>query len=330
MLALVILFVDLCKEILSLPVVVPKLPDISYYNPSNIWLKPNVIPSFENNAAFFELIEGHLGVKGKTSEIATSLLTQIKNNPLIRLRGPSGIGKTKALFDVLRREVGVFVDFSAVVHQDLQTFKQRVDSYIKLRNNNATTSQEDFEAMCTYEFYLVIASRLVALTITRNQNQDFEPLHGLLLQIDRLAADNYANFLRPIRDTIRKQYPSLARLTSLLADLSKENRFVLCIDEINTAVSINVNEFVSITSNAKRPLISLILRALGPLKDIPILLSGTGRIQDQLDYFASLTVKEFKSAEQVSRTGRPCETIDLRYNNVIFINNSFLFKQRIK
>lgn len=292
----------------------PNVPKVSYYQPKDdSLLKPNIIPSFESIKLHFALLEGHLGVKEGVSETAKSLVGKLTDKAMIRLRGPSGMGKTKAIFDVLRKRFGVYVDFAADrVERDVSFFFKRLYAYKESRDKQ-NGYQEVFEDWCSYEFYLVIASRLVALMFLITRNRDFTPSDALHLQINGLAAGKYEKYLLKIRELMRRRYRQTSELKTLIETIYHEFKFVLCVDEINVAVGKMQDEFMSVTTNTKsRPLISLVIKRLGDLNAVPIIVSGTGRIQDQVDYFTSATARDLQSQSEVqTRTGRKFITIDL-------------------
>jgi len=103
----------------------------------------------------FTLLDGHLGIRGQKSntvqKIENYLQSPINKKFLLILLAPTGFGKTKAQFDLLKENYGLYIDWSSNTAD--------VGQFI----NYVYTAGAEKTQSCQYKFLSLIAARVYAL-----------------------------------------------------------------------------------------------------------------------------------------------------------------------
>ena len=143
--------------------------------------------SLEPDDPDMRFVSGHLGDSNVLSPAAQAVISRIVA-PSVSWRPPlrlislvtlSGVGKTKCLFDILRRHWGLFFDMNGSEDHFNDAAVQVIKSKIQKRLTT-TQSVSDMEAYCGEQASLLVASRLIMLLVLRAIGSVTNPEQWLL------------------------------------------------------------------------------------------------------------------------------------------------------
>lgn len=293
------------------------IPVITNYLPRTKYLKDN-LPSAINSATQLDLrlLSGHLGQQDVQTDVVTTALNYLTNNPnpkRIRIRGPSGSGKTKALYDICKklRQYYVIIDWSrndydiVMFLKAVQDLANRATELKKKRSLESivpaiTTIRDSME----YELVLLIAARAIASKHFQTKCK-LSSVDWLHYQLNGFGSIDYHGCLDGIQRCLRAIHPTINDLHGVV---SKETpRLVVVQDEVNVLSQILSNHFDSERDGTTecRPLLSFVLNKLFRIPVLDYVLAGTGIINAHLE--ASVIAKN------VNDTTLGCLLLDTRY-----------------
>jgi len=140
------------------------------------------------------LIDGNLCDPNEDSKVVLETLKLINEyissqmQPTQILIGPSGCGKTKACFDILKKQFGVYLDFSGQGIKDVEELRKQIkelcSKFSKTINKTRTIDeQKNFESCSIRLVHLLLISRLLAFFYLYEKKNTQNPKRMVIITI---------------------------------------------------------------------------------------------------------------------------------------------------
>eukprot|EP01124_Arcella_intermedia_P010614 TRINITY_DN1712_c0_g1_i8.p1 TRINITY_DN1712_c0_g1~~TRINITY_DN1712_c0_g1_i8.p1 ORF type:complete len:701 (-),score=76.93 TRINITY_DN1712_c0_g1_i8:694-2796(-) len=250
------------------------------------------------------LLSGHLDDPEANSPVVEEVIKHFEDakdmnycDPVLFLSG-SGVGKTKAIFDLMKKEYGVLFDFTPGNRGlDIHEMLKEVQDFVGFGVKN-------YESLCILEVILTLVARLVSLLLMLLKKTISSPSQWLFLQLNGLASRHYDDGLGHVRRYLKQMRLTYSDLILICTQTSSflGNRFFVMIDEANLLLDVLPNCFLSSTDRrekkvlpnsvtGKRPFFSLLNSELMSIPCVSVIVAGTRLDLKSADYWVSMVSK---------------------------------------
>jgi len=194
--------------------------------------------------------------------------------PKLILSG-SGVGKTKVLFDLLKKRYGILHDRS-IPGKDFAMMESTIGTIVR---SKISTYEDD----CSYQIYLTIAARGIGLLLY-HFNNEITPEQWLYCQLNGLFFRYYDDFIKKIRHLLTSRIKNPIKMEEFCITLIQQisnyfsQRFVIAMDEANILLDQFPNTFKSSHPDLKRPLFSFVVDRILHLNPM-LVVAGTRLIK---------------------------------------------------
>jgi hypothetical protein len=266
------------------------LPQVQLYkNPHSI---TNALPTVQVRDGAMEpqlpLLTGDLGNPLADSPVVAAVSKELQkaDRTIHTFVGVSGVGKTKATFDLARKYFGIYLEFNSRYRDHYRDDCSFAGNMADIIHQSPT----GYLATITYQIVLLATARLVALLLMKLKYPNMTPEQWLLMQING-NFDLRLPLLTSIREILPKFFPEVHDLVGIwkLFESTTDQKVIIICDEAQQLLQTGENKFPRNSNNSEiiRSLFHRTIYDLMPLASMVV--AGTAlSISDVEDLVASV------------------------------------------